>query len=187
MLKQNRWTLGEAHFVVPPLPLKLRGRYGCSLHRALFDWRVGEEVYLTFREEPGYAEQYADVKPLTVIAKTGMMRTPHGAIGYVVWQIAVGTANQVAVDQYVNPHHPASVQLLADAGNQTHLKFVILNTVTGEVTVFVEFENSFALGELATGMAQAARDQPLGDFSAARLYAMDEIGAEQLLSMGQGR
>jgi hypothetical protein len=170
--------------VLPPLPLRLRGRHGCFLHSAVFDWRVGDEVYLTFREEPSASKEYAAVQALTVTAEAGLVRTPHGVIGCIVWQIAVGTALHVAVDQHLNPHNRASVERIADAASQTHLKFAVLNSTTGEATVFTELENTFSLGELAVAMAEIATHHRPGDFAAASQYVSEEYGAEHLLSLG---
>ena len=183
-VKKNKWRQEEEHLVLPPLPLRLRGRHGCFLHSAVFDWRVGEEVYLTFREEPAASKEYADVQALTVTAEAGLVRTPHGMIGCIIWQIAVGTPLHVAVDQHLNPHNRASVKRVADAASQTHLKFAVLNSTTGEATVFTELENNFALCEVAAAMAEIATRHPPGDFLAASQYVAEEFGAEHLLFLG---
>jgi len=184
-LKNTRWTLGERHFVLPPLPKEMLGQQGCSLQRGTFDPAVGQEVYLSFREEPGYAEGYAEVQPLTLFATTGMMRTPHGPVAFIVWQIAVGSPHQIAVDHYVNPQNAASISLLAEAGSQTHFKLLILNNITSTVTAFVDFENTFELSEFAEAISQLTVDEPVGDFGAASQYVMDNMSVAELLELGQ--
>lgn len=185
MLKNTKWTLGERNFVLPPLPKEMLGQQGCSLQRGTFDPAVGQEVYLSFREEPGYAEGYAEVQPLMLLATTGMMRTPHGLVAFIVWQIAVGSPHQIAVDHYINPQNAASISLLADAGRQTHFKLLIMNNKTSVVTAFVDFENTFELGEFAESISQLSADQSVGDFRAASQYVMGNMSVTELLELGQ--
>jgi len=186
MLKRNQWTLGERHFQMPPMPEGMRGVQGCSLHFAVFDPAVGEEVYLLFREEPGYAENYAEVKPLTMLATTGMVRTPHGLAAFIVWQVAVGTPHQIALDHYVNPNDMGALRLLSAAGNQTHFKLVIINSMTSAVTAFIDFENTFELGEFAAAMTTLIGHEEVGDFPAASAYVMDHMSVEDLLNLTPG-
>lgn len=186
MLKQNRWTHGATHLVLPPLPLGMQGKQGCTLQRAVFDPKVGEEVYVSLREAPGYAEQYADIHPLRMLATTGAMRTPDGVVGFIVWQVAVGTPQELAMDHYVNPQEMNTLRLLADAGNQTHLKLVIMNNQTSAVTAFVDFENVFELGSFAGTLVEFIGHEPVGDFIAASQFVMDHMTVPDLLNLGEG-
>jgi hypothetical protein len=181
----TRRTLGERYFVSPPLPKKTLDQQGCSFQRGTFEPEVADEVYLSFREEPGYAEGYAEVKPLTLLAKTGMMRTPHGPVAFIVWQIAVGSPHQIAVVHYVDPQNAVSISLLAEAGDQTHLKLLVMNNITNAVTEFVNYENTFRLAEFEKAISRFTADEPVGDFGAASQYVMDTMGVADLLELGQ--
>ncbi len=184
MLKKNRWRLGKRQFVMPPLPAELQGVAGCSLRTCVLDPEVGEEVFALFREEPGYAETYARVSPLTMLATTGVARTPDGVVGFIVWQIAVGTPYETAVEQYINPNEIDGIRLVSSAANQTHFKLVVIDCMSGEVTVFIDFENNFGFDEFASGMAMAIGHEPVGDFHSATRFVRDRMSVPDLLNLG---
>lgn len=133
---------------------------------------IGDEVCVLFKEEPGYAEQYATVMPINLIAHTGAVRTPFGAVAFVVWQVAAGSAHETFVETFLNPSTSAS--LVAAAANQTHLKLIIVNNRTSAVTVFVDFENNFGLDELE-GIISDVDGPSEGEFGAAVQYLMQNV------------
>jgi hypothetical protein len=189
MLKQNQWTGGQRHFVGPLLNEGLVGKTGCTLQRCTFDTSVGEEIHLLYIEDPGYAEQYGNVSPFNLLAHFGLARTPYGVVAFIVWQIAIGAPEQVAVDQYLNPQNFETIRLLASAANQTHLKLIVVNNRTSEITAFVDFENTFAFDKMVSAMVLSIGHEPLGDFGAATEYVMNSMSIPDLLSLsaeGQG-
>lgn len=181
MRKENQWTLGQRHFVLPDLPDNLRGRHGCSLQRATFDPSVGEEVYALYREEPDYADQYGQVVPLNLIAHTGLVHTPCGIVAFIVWQIAAGSPQEVMVEQYLNAQDIGALRLVSSAANQTHFKLVIINNQSAEVGAFVDFENVFKFDELASAMVSAIGHEPLGNFAAATDHVMRTLPVTELI------
>lgn len=50
-----------------------------------------------------------------------------------------------------------------------------------EVAAFIEFENVFEFGRLASAMALAIGHEPEGDFDAATLHVMETISVQQLM------
>jgi hypothetical protein len=186
MLKRNQWTKGERHFVLPPLHGSMRGNQGCSLQRTTFDHSVGDEVCLIYTEEPGYAEQYGDVVPFNMLAHFGLARTPHGVVAFVVWQIAVGTPQQVAVDQYLNPQNLETLRLVSSAANQTHFKLIVVNNQTSDITAFIDFENVFGFAEMASAMVLSIGHEPSGDFASASQHVMNTMTVPDLLALSAG-
>ncbi|MFN3590856.1 MAG: hypothetical protein ACK4TG_01560 [Thermaurantiacus sp.] len=181
MIKQNRWTHGETNFGMPPPAPEQRGKLGCRFGLATFDAAIGEEVFLSFQDEPAALKRLATVTPLTVIAHSGMVRTPDGIVGFIVWQIAAGSRQEAFVEQWLNPNRIGTIRLLASAANQTNLKFVAMDGFSGEVAVMVDFANSFGIGELVQKLALAIGHEPDGDFSRAVAYAEALHSTEQLV------
>jgi hypothetical protein len=181
MLKRNRWTLGERHHVIPPLPEGMRGIWGCSLQCTTFDASIGQEVHAVYTEEPDNAAGFANISPLNMLVFHGVVGTPHGAVAYVIWQIAVGTPQQVAIEQYLNPHNIRALRLVSDAADQTHFKLLIVNNQTSEVTAFIDFDNVFRFGELASAMILAIGHEQERDFTAAMKHVMETITVDQLI------
>lgn len=151
-MKNNRWRNGEREFALPPLPADQIGFAGCNLVRLTVDPAIGEEVCVLFKDDPDYAEQYASVRPINMFAHTGAVNTPHGAVAFIVWQIAAGSPCECFFETFFNP--AKSGPLIAEAAGQTHLKLIIVNNCTSEVTAFIDYENVFELGDLAEIIGQ---------------------------------
>jgi hypothetical protein len=185
MRKENRWTNGARDFVFPALPANLRGRHGCNLHLMTFDPAIGEEVCAVYMEDPSYVEQFSKVHPFNLIAHTGVARTPHGVVAFIVWQIAAHSPQEVMVEQYLNPQNIDTIRLVASAANQTHFKLIVINNQTAETAAFVDFENVFKFDRLVSGMSLAIGHEPEGDFAAASQYFVKTMTVPQLLALSQ--
>lgn len=184
MRKQNPWTHGERNFHFPALPADLKGRHGCILHRMTFDKAIGEEVCAVYMEDPAYVEQFREVRPFNLIAHTGLARTPHGVVAFIVWQIAAHSPQEVMVEQYLNPQNIGTIRLVASATNQTHFKLIVINNQTAETAAFVDFENVFEFDQLVSGMALAIGHEPEGDFAAASQHVMKTMTVLDLIALG---
>lgn len=182
MKKENRWSLGTKHFVMPAWPDDLKGRHGCALHRITFDASVVEEVCAIYMEEPEFADQYSKVVPFNLIVHTGLVRTPHGVVAFIVWQIAASSPQEAMVEQYLNPQNIGTFRLIASAANQTHFKLVVVNNQSGEVAAFIDYENVFRFDELVSTMATAIGHDPEGDFGAATQHVMKNFTIPELLA-----
>jgi hypothetical protein len=133
-------------------------------------------------EEPDFADQYSEVSPFDLIVHSGLVRTPHGVVAFLVWQIAANSPKEVMVEQYLNPQNIGTFRLVASAANQTHFKLVVVNNQNGEVAAFVDFENLFRFDELVSAMATAIGHEPEGDFGAATQYVMNNLTISELLA-----
>lgn len=171
MILDNQWRHGTKNFALPALPSEMR-TYGCGFYRVTFDADVGDEVIVFFREEPPHAEGLADVQPLTLLAHKGIVGTPHGIVAYIVWQIALGTPQETYVETFLNPFQFGTLKLVADAANQTHLKFLAYDLGSQEVVSMVDFDNVFDLDQLLFHMAMNLGNEEEGDFSQAVQFIM---------------
>ncbi len=180
MQKDNSLGPGKWHFSFDKLPPESR-LHGCSLHRATFDSSIGPEVYAFYREDPGFAENLEGVEPLVLIAHQGIARTPFGTVAFIVWQIAAGEPQEVFVEQYLNPAQEGAIELVSDASEQSHFKFVAINRETADVTVVVNFENTFDFQELREAMSFARRHDLCTNFRAATEYMTKKYTVQELV------
>jgi hypothetical protein len=185
MKKENRWTHGTTNLVLPALPPEMKGRHGCNLHSMTFDASIGEEVCAVYREEPDFVDQFSEVHPFNLFAHYGLARTPHGVVAFIVWQIAAHSAQEVLVEQYLNPNQIGTIRLVASAANQSHFKLLVINNQTAEVGAFVDFENVFRFDRLVSSMARAIGHEPGGDFAAASQHVMDTMTVDDLLAQSR--
>jgi hypothetical protein len=180
---KNRWLLGVQNFGLSGWPQDLIGRHGCKLHRVTFDASIGEEICAIYMAEPDFAEQFGAVFPFNLIVHTGLIRTPHGVVAFIVWQIAASSPQEVLVEQYLNPQNIGTVRLVASAANQTHFKLLVINNQTAEVCAFVDFENVFKFDRLVSEMAIAIGHEPEGDFEAAARHVMKRMTVPELIAL----
>lgn len=183
MKKANRWTHGIKDFVLPPLPRDLQRRHGCFLQRMTFDPQMGEEICAIYLEEPEYAFRYGKIHPFNMFARSGLVRTPYGLVAFIVWQIAVGSADEIAVEQYLNPQNIEVIRLVSSAASQTHFKLIVVDNQSSEVTAFIDFENVFRFDLLASGMALSIGHEPEGDFATSMRHAMENFTITELLDL----
>jgi hypothetical protein len=181
--KQNQWTHGELDLELSELPQEQVGCVGCTLLRATFDNAIGKEVYALYSEDPLYCQQYASVKPFNLFIHPGLAETPHGLVGFIVWQIAAGSPQEVLMEHYLNPYLTKTIDLIASAANQTHLKLIVADNQTAETGAFVEFENKFPFDEFAGAMALATRHEREGDFALAAQHVMNTMSVNDLLAL----
>jgi hypothetical protein len=136
-----------------------------------------------YSEEPEYAEHFTQITPFNMFVNLGLVRTPHGVVAFILWRIAAGSAQEVTIEQFLNPQNITALRLIASAANQTHFKLIIANNQTSEVAAFVDFENVFEFEYLASEVITAIGHEPKGDFSAATKHVMDTLSVPQLLAL----
>ena len=180
MIKENQWVHGMRDFRIPPLSEE-QSRYGCGFSRTTFDSEVGDETYVLFCENPPYAKALSAVQPMTLIAHKGVAGTPYGVVGYVVWQIAAGSEQESFVETFLNPFKFNTLKLIADAANQTHLKFMALDRSDQSVVSMIDFENKFGLDHLLFHMAMNIGHADETDFASATAFIMENVEMDQLV------
>lgn len=165
-------------FAIPVLPEHLR-KHGCRLERFTFDAAIGAEWVVLFKEDAPYARAYPN--RLDVLARAGLVGTPQGPVAYLVWQIAVGTPQEVHVEHWIDIHDPAAIAMLTEAGGQSHLKLVIYDLADQGLANMIEFPNTFMLDDTARQFADIAKDVPRGNFAKAVQYVMANMSLDQIL------
>lgn len=183
MLKRNAWTHGNRHFEMSGSMAGMLGRHGVSIHKAVFDADIGEEIYALYMEEPPYAEAVGQVAPFNIFAQNGAIRTPHGIVAFILWTIAAGAPEEVQVEQFLNPANMDALRLLSAAGNQTHFKLVVCDNKSGEVAAFVDSTNAFGFDEFAATLVKLIGHEPSGEFPAAVDYVKRTKTTADLFAM----
>jgi hypothetical protein len=183
MRKENRLKPGLSNFSFAELTPELR-THGCSLHRATFDPLVGPEVFAFFREDPGFAENLGDIEPFTLIAHSGVAKTPFGTIGFIIWQIAAGVSQELFAEQYLNPTQKGALALLSEVAGQTNFKFVAINRETGDISVVVDFANTFGFDRLHAAMCLALENDSCSNFPEATEYVKQRYTVPELVALG---
>ena len=174
----NKWRRGIQNFALHRTE-RTPVRAGCSLQEATFDSEVGKEWYLYFGEEPPYASQYPS--PIDLFAHIGAVNSPHGVLGFIAWQIAANLPQEVYVEQWLNINNPDTFRMLGELGSQTHLKLVIVDVSTAELTNMIEFENNFGFESSAPQLESIAVKTESDDFDAAKRYIEVNYTLDQLL------
>ena len=177
----NRWRHGPVNFAFPHVP-RSELVPGCKFLRLTVDPAVGEEVIAFLREVPPHAENIGRLRQVTTFARPGVMKTPYGVVGYIVWQIAIGTSEEVQYEQFLNPYEEGTYRLLDDVQRQDYLKLIILDITNREVTGFVEYENNFFLGTLNERMYDAIQEGERYAFAEACNHIAQNVSVEELLS-----
>ena len=180
MFQRNQWFGGRVKLICPPLPPGLVGQSCAVLRSVVFDAKVGEEVVLYLLDDPEFARQLGRLKPFHLDAKTGAVRTSAGLIAFILWTVSSRAGHIVDYEHPLNPFEMGTIRLLSAAGQQSHLKVVILDSHENEVVGFFEFENIFSLDRLAGGIAEVIGHEPTADFTATQSAFRTEFSLEDL-------
>jgi hypothetical protein len=100
------------------------------LQSITFDRSIGDEICAVYMEESAFADQYSKVHPFNLITHTGLARTPHGVVAFIVWQIAAQSPQEVLIEQFLNPNNIGTIRLVASAANQSYFKLLVINNQT---------------------------------------------------------
>lgn len=179
----NRWGRGATHLVVPPLLSQWIGTSAARLEERTFDEKVGPETVLFLFERPEYLGPIAKAKPFSLVVKNGLARTDHGAIIFLLYQVLAAGKKVCVYESYLNPHQEGAVALLAGWGRQTHLKVILVDSLSSEVEGFFEIENTFDISDLLHAAQMVAASEPDADFDAAQRDFTGEYSVEDLLAM----
>jgi hypothetical protein len=181
MLKRNKWTHGRTTLEIPRLPTEWHGATACQFQDAVFDPKTGSEVCLLILDSAEYARAYSKVRPFNLYCTSGLVRTSHGVVAYIVWTVAAGSQGESQTEQFLNPHNADIIRLVSALGQQTHMKALVVNSDTGQLCDWFEFENNFGFRDFCGIMAQSIGHEPAGDFQAAMAEVMEQYTTADLL------
>ena len=183
MRKANKWVRGPVTLNVPPLPPDLIGSTGCRFESAIFDPKIGVEVYLAVLEAPEYARAYSNTRPFNLFCAQGLVRTSHGVVAFIVWTVAANSSRETKMDQFLSAHSSETIALVSALGQQTHLKVLIVDNSTSQVCDWFEFENNFGFDAFCAVMAQSIGHEAVGDFKEAVAELTSIYSTEDLLGL----
>jgi hypothetical protein len=182
MVLKNQWKHPPRALTVPPLPERLRGKSGCLLARAIFDESVGTEVYLAVLEEPTWCVAIGEARPFKLLCRSGLARTAHGAIVFLLWRVAADSTVESVHEELVNPNHVEALKDLYLLTNQTHLKALIINSQTSKVVDWFEFENNFGFDRPLDLAMKFESEHEFADFEAAMEEFQERYSIGELLN-----
>ena len=181
--KNNKWAHGTVRLEIPPLSSELQGQTGCLFQEAVFDLDVGNEVYLLVLEDSQFGPAVAATRPFRVLCTTGLIRTTHGLVVFLVWTVAQDSPNETQYEQFLNPNSIEAIRLLSAAGLQSHLKVVIVDTLSSAVLDYFEFENVYGFDRVVEVAASSIGHEPVSDFALAQQEVVSQYSMEDLLNM----
>ena len=183
MKKDNRWRHGTMALDLPPIPTEYKGRSACHLQTATLDKAVGDEVLLVIQEDADYGAKLARLNPFHLRCKSGMIRTSHGLVLFLLFRVSEGKRYECAYELFLNPHEMATVQLLSCWGQQSHIKVLLVESSIGQCLNWYEIVNVFGMDEVVAGLARVIGHEPAGDFALAQREVTRDYTLEMLMEM----
>ncbi|APX25307.1 MAG: hypothetical protein CML50_05175 [Rhodobacteraceae bacterium] len=158
---------------VTPLPQSV------MFHEMLGD--KGAETVILCACDPEFARPLAQVDDLVVGLISGIVPTPHGSVGYWLWQIAPNTGHGFLQEQFVD---------LADFPNPTYdrlktaetVQFVVVDRTTHRRSHSLLLRRaSLGIDEFEAMALEVADSEPDADFEAACAHVMETVDPQEFL------
>jgi len=169
--------------VAPPLPKNFKSATGCLFQEAIFDTKVGTEIYLAILEESDYSETLGSLKDINLFCKTGVGRTAHGMVAFLIFNVYNKSYHISDYELFLNPHNMKTINMLFSLGQQSYLKVVIYDSERDRLCNLFELENVFGFDEFVGTLAQVIGNEVQGDFSKAKEEFTNRYTFEDLLEM----
>lgn len=166
----NRWTHGKSTFALPPLPAEFRDAEGIVPWNFALDPKTGSETVLLLIDRTPFVKELAIVKPFDLRLKTGLVRTSHGPLLFLLFYVPNPRNPQIAfsaIDAHANPHSPQHMLIRRDLARQSHWHLILVGA-NDEVVDLYEFENVFGLGDTLDQVQVACNGMPKGSFTEAK-------------------
>lgn len=135
----------------------------------------GLETVIICACDPDLANVYGALDTLTVGLVSGVVPTPHGSVGYWLWQIAPDTPHAYLQEQFVSLHDfPSATYDRMKASEMVRL--LVIDRTTHENTRAILLNGaSMGLVEFEEMAKEIAAAEPEGDFQAACQHVMDTV------------
>jgi len=183
--RDNRWTGGDVHLVLPPLPPEDVGTYGARFYLNQFQDYSGVETYLCIFEEPEWAKQYGSIKRIDLRVTNMAIQTNSGPVAIALWHLLNAGQSLCLYEHFFDPLSVPTMQWLKEIQEQSRLKLVMLENRSGETTGFWEFDNNFRMGDFATSLGVACKASKAGPFDDRVAEVKRSYTTEQLIAMNQ--
>jgi hypothetical protein len=122
-------------------------------------------------------------RPFNLLSTQGLLRTANGVVAFIVWTIAADSVAEIRTEQFLTPHNIDAIELVSAAGQQSHLKALIVDRSSSRVRGWFELENTFGFDRFCAVMAQSIGHEPVGDFQAAMAGVMANYSTKDLLGL----
>ena len=184
--RDNRWSGGDVHLVLPPLPAEDVGAYGARFYTNDFQQHSGTETWLCIFEKPEWARQYGSIKRLDLYVTNMAVRANSGPVAIAMWNLLDAGESLCHYEHYLDPLNKPTLQSLGRMEQQSRLKLVMRDNQSGETTGFWEFDNNFQMGDFASTLAAAYEVREAGSFEDRVAEIKRDYTTEQLIAMTQG-
>jgi len=181
--RNNRWTGGDIHLLLPPLPPEDIGAYGARFYVNEFQKHSGVETCLCLFEEPEWAEQYGRIKAIDLNVTNMAVNTGGGPVAISLWNLLDAGSSLCHYEHYLDPLNEPTLQSLRNLEKQSRLKLVMRGNRSGTTTGFWEFNNNFQMGDFATSLADACAGKAAAPFDDRVAAIKSEYTTEQLIEM----
>jgi hypothetical protein len=185
--RDNRWTGGDVHLVLPPLPPEDVGAYGARFYTNEFQKHSGTETCLCVFEEPEWARRYGDIRRIDLNVTNMAVRTSGGPVAIALWNLLDAGNSLCHYEHYLDPLSERTLQSLKSVENQSRLKLVMRDNQSGETTGFWEFDNNFQMCDFAASLAAACDDSQAKSFDSRVAEVKRDYTTEQLIAMTRQR
>jgi hypothetical protein len=178
----NKWTHGKTHFVLPPLPPELRCSEGILPWRLALDPKAGSEMVLLLLDRTPFIHDLAKVRPFDLRLKTGLVRTSHGPLCFLLFYIPDPRhpgAVFLAIDAHLNPFEAQHVLAWRDLARQSYWHLILVGADDKLVDLF-EFPNTFELDLTLDTLESVSPSMAGGNFNMAKsefeaTYTIDDL------------
>ena len=181
--RNNRWTGGDVHLVLPPLPPEDVGATGARFYDFEFQKHSGIEACLCIFEEPEWALQYGGIKRIDLHVTNMVLRADSGLVAIALWHLLDAGESLCHYEHFLDPLSKPTLQSLRAMEQQSRLKLVMRDNLSGETTGFWEFDNNFQMAEFASLPATAYEGDEVGSFEDRVAEIRRDYTTEQLIAM----
>ena len=157
----NKWLLGKANLVMPPLPSGFMQNAGVFYLSVILDKHVGEEVVLIIFDPTDFIHELSALVPFNFYSSSIALNTTYGPIFSFIFYVTNPRDESKAFavfDKPINIAEPLSFEPWIKLAGQTHIHLLLVDK-NYEVQGFYEFENDSAFIQALEIMSQLKADR----------------------------
>jgi hypothetical protein len=181
----NKWPFGKTRFTDIKIPDLHKNFNGIFTLNVSLDNSLGSEVALYIRDETDFIYDVAKVSPFQLFMKSGVVRTDHGPLMFMLFHIPDPRYKNrpfAMYDIHLNPLKKEFLMPFYDLSRQSHWHLFLLNK-NNEQVGFFEFENTYELFEALQTVEEACKGIESIDFWKAKEEFMNQYSLEDLYEM----
>ena len=156
----NKWEIEKVHFILPELPQELHQMEGILPFNLALDSKIGTEVVLLWFDRTPFIYELAKVKPFRLHLHSGLSRTSHGPIGFLVFFVPDPNNADIpfaSTDCHINPFNPQHLSTFRDLARQSHWHVVLVDKEDNVVDLY-EFNNNYKLNDTIDHIEEVCLD-----------------------------